>query len=161
MKILLILLLLFCFADLFAQIPPPGDTKNTTYFIDSMPVPYTALSEILPTDIARATVMKYTGQLAISHNNAVYLETKQFVRNRYWLIFSQDAGYRSIVPEPGADAQVVYILNDKVLKDKPEAELSEVNIHTFKELKVIDRAMLIQQYGVKGKKYGVIVHIEK
>ncbi|WP_212005063.1 hypothetical protein [Chitinophaga sp. HK235] len=161
MKTLLTLLLLLCSADLFAQIPPPGDTKNTEYFIDSMPVPYTALSEVLPTDIARASVMKYTGKLATGHNNAVYFETKQFVRNRYWLIFSQDAGYRSIVPEPGADAQVVYILNDKVLKDNPEADLSQVNSHTFKELKVIDKAALVQQYGVKGKKYGVVVHIEK
>ncbi|MBC9934992.1 hypothetical protein [Chitinophaga qingshengii] len=133
--------------------PPPD------YFVDSILRKNTDLQDIDPNTVAHITVRKPTTPDA-HPNGVVYIETKPFVRNRYWLIFSQDAAYRKLVPSPGEDNDIVYVVDGKVVTKDPEGSLAVVNANTFEGLTILNRKTLEQQYGVKGRKHGVLVKLK-
>ncbi|MBC9909232.1 hypothetical protein [Chitinophaga varians] len=137
--------------------PPP------TYFLDSVQIIPSDLAELNPNNIASMTTLKINnvhgdGQLSTS---TIFIETKRFVRNRYWLIFSQNAAYRKVVPSPGEDDDVLYVLDGKALPEKPEIALAAVNMRSFESVTVIDKAALAKRYPATGKKYGVLVTLKK
>lgn len=131
------------------------------YFLDSVQVIASELAEVNPKNIVYMSELKNKDLHGGWSINSIFLETKAFVRNRYWLVFSQDAAYRKLVPSPEEDTQVVYIFNGKVLNVEPEKSLAWVNFRTFGGLTILDKAALELQYGVKGKKHGVIVQQKK
>ncbi|NML40212.1 hypothetical protein HHL17_23635 [Chitinophaga sp. G-6-1-13] len=136
-------------------------TLPPDYYVDSVLV--TDLRKV-PTssgNIARTTEVTHsTDKIKVGNNGAIFVETKKFVRHRYWNIFSQNETYRKLVPSPGADKDVVYILKGKPLTYMPESSLAEVTAETFAGLVILDKASLERQYGIKGNKPGVVVKLK-
>lgn len=165
----LLLLTTFCI-QAYAQTPgqPVAIRKSydgppPIYFLDSVQIIPSDLAELNPNNIAALTSLKINnphggGQM---NTTTVFIETKSFVRNRYWLIFSQNAAYRKVVPSPEEDGDVLYILDGKVLLQDPEKALAAVNMRSFDSVAVIDKAALTKIYATKNKKYGVVVTLKK
>nr|WP_295863488.1 hypothetical protein [uncultured Chitinophaga sp.] len=163
-----LLLSITCGTPAFAQTPGQPATRKTSrddrppvYFVDSVQVTAADLAEFNPNNVAYVCVLKSKDLHSGQDIKTIFIETKTFVRHRYWLIFSQDAAYRKLVPSPEEDGSVAYIVNGKLQTATAESDLAAVNIHSFISLAILDKAALEQQYGVKGKKHGVVVQLKK
>src|SRR5690606_30196972 len=113
-----------------------------------------------PDEFASITVIK--GGEAISlrgeeaKNGIVYIFTKDYVRTKYWNLFRAiSAPFAKAVKSPG-DVDVVYILNDKILTGKTEADLFLVTKDNLIDIQVIEKEQLKRQFGKKGR-IGVIL----
>ncbi|MBC9909231.1 hypothetical protein [Chitinophaga varians] len=168
MRIPLLVYMLLACSTVFAQkdtshtsVAIPGLTEEPDYYIDSVFVTDKSMVRITPDEIACFTVLKHsTGKFVVRSNGIVFIETKKFVRNRYWKIFSENAAYRKLVPSPDADSGVIYILKGNPLSAQPEGMLSSVNTHTFAGITILDKKALEKQYGIKGNKPGVVVQLK-
>jgi hypothetical protein len=89
----------------------------------------------------------------------VYIETIPFAKKRYWkFLSSKSKSYAKLFPNFDSDSTVQYILNKNLLSEKAfEGDLASINDEVFKELTIIDKATLENQYGVKDKLYGVLI----
>ena len=84
-------------------------------------------------------------------NGIVYLFTKDYVRTKYWNLFRAiSAPFAKAVKSPG-DVHVVYILNDKILTEKTEADLFLVTKDNLIDIQVIEKAQLKNQFGKNGR----------
>jgi hypothetical protein len=158
----LIILSFFLITNSYAQgkseLPPLG--PNPVYFIDSVRVQN--LSNLNPQDLAMVTV--YTDKDATDivgdegKDGLVYMETKIFAKRRYWRYFkSKSADYEKIVPNPESDTTVQYIINNNIQKASGIGNLASINDKLFKSIQIIDKATLIEDYGIEDKLYGVII----
>jgi len=132
------------------------------FFLDSVSITRSELGKIQAADIAFVNVYKDSNAIQLvgpqGKYGVVYLQTKVFTRRRYWNFFSsRSPEYRKAVPAPEADSAVVYILNDKVLKENADASLAPLDEQSFTGLKVIDRNGLMKTYGISGKPIGVVI----
>lgn len=162
-------ILLFVFSivsmSVFAQSPKRAIKKlgnDPVFFIDSINVDKEELGKYNPQEIA--TVSVYKGKEAIAlvgpegKDGAVYIETKVFGRTKYIRYFaSKSPEYAKIIDSPQKDSSVQYVLNQRVLKDNFEGDLSLIDDKTFKSIKVIDKMTLQKMYQVMDKEYGVII----
>lgn len=135
---------------------------DPVFFVDSVNVTRIELQQYQPTEIAVVTVYKDTNAIKLvgeqGKYGAVYVETKKFVRNRYWNYFkSKSPEYLRIVPIPESDSTVVYILNGIVQTKNFEGDLSTINDTNFIELAIIDNQTLSKQYNVKDKEFGIVI----
>lgn len=137
------------------------DSKDPVFYIDSIHVNKTVLQNYNPDEIASITVYKgldATKRMKLATNGLIYIETKNFAKERYWEYFkSKSDEYVRIVPSPKSDANIQYILNKKVLKDNFEGDLASINDTVFKSIQVIDKETLEKNYNVFNKDYGVII----
>ncbi|WP_183573213.1 hypothetical protein HDF18_06780 [Mucilaginibacter sp. X5P1] len=139
------------------------DTKEPVYFLDSIRVNKMVLSNYQPSEIALVSVYKDSTVIKKlfppgAKNGLIYIETKDFVKHRYWKYFkSKSADYAKIYPSMPDDSTVQYILNEKVLKEDYENDLPTINDTNFKTLTIINKQELIKKYGIKNKDYGVII----
>lgn len=138
------------------------------YFVDSILVTPAELDAFNPRDIARIDVYKDSSafKLAVNgvNNGLVYIETKKFVREKYWSYFaSKSDAYLKWVPTAESDSAVVYILNNHVLNEDNPAksdylfDLSKINDETFVSLIVVNAEVLKRDYNVTDKKAGVVI----
>ena len=139
---------------------------NPVYFLDSVNVTEIELQKYKPTDFAFVTVYKDSNAIKLigqqGKYGVIYIETKKFVRNRYWNFFkNKSSDYLKVVSTPDNDQDIVYILNGKVLKTNYEAELATITDKNFIDLKVIDKDSLKKDYNVKGKQFGIVINITK
>lgn len=137
-----------------------SDDQSVVYFLDSVKVTAADLAEFDPNTVSYVSVFKNKDPHSGLNIKTIFIETKSFVRNRYWLVFSQDAAYRRLVPSPEEDTDVAYIVNGK-LQTNAENDIAMVNMQNFVSLHIIDKAALEKQYGIKGKKHGVVVQFKK
>ncbi|NLR67424.1 hypothetical protein HGH92_24180 [Chitinophaga varians] len=135
-------------------------TASANYYVDSVLVP--DLDRVFASgNISRVTTLTHsTDKILVGSKGAIFIETKKFVRHRYWNIFSLDEAYRKLVPSPDADSGVIYILRGKPLSHQPESSLAEVTAETFASLVILDKAALKKQYGIKSRKPGVVVKLK-
>lgn len=136
--------------------------NDPVFFIDSVNVTRVELQNYQPTDIAVVTVYKDTNAIKLvgpqGRDGAVYIETKKFVGNKYWSFFKgKSTEYLKVVPSPGSDSSVVYILNGKVLTANFEGDLAGIDDKSFIDLQVIDKAKLLTDYGIKDKSIGIVI----
>lgn len=135
-----------------------GWTDPPDYYVDSVLTDDRKLISTAYHDVARMTPVTHsTDKIAVGSGGAFFIETKKFVRHRYWNIFSRDEAYRKLVPSEEADSAVIYILKGKPLTHTPESGLAQVTAETFAGLIILDKAALKKQYGIKGNKPGVVV----
>ncbi len=132
------------------------------FFIDSLNVTRIELQQYQPTEIAAMTIYKDTNAIKLigqqGKNGVVYIETKKFAKNRYWNYFKQkSAYYLNAIPNPQSDSLVAYILNEKVLTTNYEGDLSAIDDKIFIDLKVIDKQILLKDYGITDKTYGILI----
>jgi len=140
--------------------------NDPVFFIDSVNVTRMEMQEYQPTDIAAVTVYKDLNAIKLIGEQgkfgAVYMETKNFAKNKYWNYFkSKSAEYLKIVPTTQNDISVVYILNDKVLKTNFESDLSKIDDKDFIELNIIDNKKLNVDYNISDKRFGVLVRTKQ
>ncbi len=132
------------------------------FFIDSIRVSKSKLMQYPSEQISAVSVYKDSNAVKLvgeeGKNGVVYVETKKFVKNRYWKYFSSKSEkYLAIVPNPRSDTAIQYIINDKVLKTNFESDLSQINDSVFKEIIIIDKNELKRKYAIEGKNFGVII----
>lgn len=136
--------------------------NDPVFFIDSVNVTRIELQEFQPTEIALVTVYKDANAIKLvgpqGKYGATYIETKKFARNKYWNYFkTKSADYLKAVPNLQSDSLVAYFLNDKVLTENFEGDLSTIDDKTFISIIVIDREKLMKDYGIKDKTYGILI----
>lgn len=135
---------------------------DPVFFIDSVNVTRIELQKYKPEEIAFVNVYKDSNAIKLvgeqGKYGVVYLETKKFVRKKYWNFFkSKSAEYLKIVPTPESDSSVIYILNGEPLKKNFEASLADINDKALIELKVIDKKILRKKYKLFDKAFGVVI----
>jgi len=140
--------------------------NDPVFFLDSVNVTRIELQKYQPTDFAFVTVYKDTNAIKLVGSQgkygAVYIETKKFARNKYWsFLKSKSNDYLRAVPSPENDKNIIYILNDKILKTNYEAALSIINETNFIDMEVIDKKTLKKNYNVSNKDFGIIIHTTK
>lgn len=138
---------------------PPNEPL---YFVDSIRVNSGVLKNFQPTEIAYVSVYKDSNAIRIAGNDAVngaiYIITKSFARQHYWGYFqSKSADYRNEVPDLKTEADVIYILNDKILEKDYEGTLFTINNDNFIELTVVGSKFLKKTYNILGKSIGVVI----
>jgi hypothetical protein len=135
---------------------------DPVFFMDSVRIPKSDLTKFDPNDISSVTVYKDTSAIKILGQEAkyglIYIETKTFAKHRYWTYFrSKSPEYAKLITSPEGDSNIQYIINKRVLKGNYEGDLSIIDDHIFKGIKIIDKQQLIHEYGVTDKEYGVII----
>lgn len=149
--------------------PAEGSESNFTltpadpvFFLDSVRVTKNDLMKYEPNQIASVTVYKDKsawdkfGSEAV--NGLIYIETKDFAKKRYWsFLSSKSTEYKILVPEPSKDSNVVYILNNKVLKENFEGDLANIDNENFIDVKIINSEMLKSDFDIIDKKGGVVI----
>ena len=135
---------------------------DPVFFLDSVRVTKSDLMKYEPNQIGSVTVYKDKsawdkfGSEAV--NGLIYIETKDFAKKRYWsFLCSKSTEYKILVPEPSKDAKVVYILNNKVLKENFEGDLASIDNENFVDIKIIDSELLKSDFDIIDKKGGVVI----
>lgn len=135
---------------------------DPVFFVDSVRMTKNDLLKYDPNQIASVTVYKDKsawekfGSEAV--NGLIYIETKDFAKKRYWNFLSSiSIEYKKLVPEPSQDVNVVYILNNKVLKENFEGDLASINNETFINIKIITGEKLKSDFNITDKKVGVVI----
>ena len=130
-------------------------------FVDSIRTNESFIKEAYsPDEFASITVIKGDEAIRLggeqAKNGIVYIFTKDYARTKYWNFFSGiSAPFAKAVNSP-ADVDVIYILNDKILTEKTEAELFLITKDNLLDIHVIEREQLKKQFGKKGR-VGVIL----
>lgn len=148
----------------------PGDTVSLfppdepAFFLDSIRTNsgFLKSSGIGPADIAFITVTK--GSAAIARlgkdgaNGVVDIITKSFARQHYWEYFkSKSADYGNKVPDMKTEAEVIYVLNDKVIDKDQESSLFNIDDDNFIGLQVVGGDFLEKTYKIHDRRIGVII----
>jgi len=136
------------------------EVNDPVFFIDS--VRNSDISKMNPNDIAQITIIKDTATLKKfgldAKRRLIYLETKTFVRRRYWKYFgSKSSEYAKIISGLEDDSSLQYVLNGKVLKENFEGDLGMINDNNFIAIKIISKDQLIKNYDISNKDYGIII----
>jgi hypothetical protein len=140
--------------------------NDPIFFVDSVNIDKSELKNYDPKDIAQVTVYKDSDAIRLAgpegKDGVVYVETKEFARKLYWTFFSsKSAEYSRIVPTPGSDSLIQYILNKRVLTSNFEGDLALVSDSIFKKITILDRDALQSQYHISDKTYGVVIESDK
>jgi hypothetical protein len=135
---------------------------DPVFFIDSVRVNKWALNAFNADDIASVTVYKDTNAIKLFGPEAkyglIFIESKMFAKQRYWKYFNaKSAEYSKVVLIPGAEFDVQYILNNRILKNNFEGDLAAIDDKIFKSIRIIDQKELKKEFGITDKAYGVII----
>ena len=137
------------------------ESADPVFFIDSIRVNKRVLQNYQPEEIAMITVYKNsdaTKRVKSATNGLIYIETKDFARQRYQEYFkSKSQEYAKIISSPEKDSNVQYILNKKVLKNNFEGDLASIDDKIFKGIQIINKQQLIEDYNIKDKDYGILI----
>ncbi|HRG07973.1 MAG TPA: hypothetical protein PLJ08_05300 [Cyclobacteriaceae bacterium] len=138
---------------------------NPYFEIDGQTVNQSDLSKYNPTDIASLTTYyekdatKRFGDKA--KDGAVIIETRSFATNKFEAFFkTYSKEYEQMIRDTDR-SEIQYILNDRILTESFEGDLSLLNNKLMKDLKVIGQPLLQDKYKVQDKKIGVIINAER
>ena len=141
------------------------DKRTPLILLDSTKISMDSLQKIPADKVAFFQVFK--DKMAIemagpeAEHGVVYVETKPFAQKRYWKFLSgQSSAYRSLVPAPGADSTIVYILNGERLRETAVSELAGINKENFMNLNIINKEKLIKDHQVSTADWCVVIHIK-
>lgn len=163
MKPLFLSLFTFFTVNVFAQVVKTSNViKDPIVFIDGSRSDVKQMHKLAPSDIISVSVFKGDDAIAKAGPEAkdgvLYIETKPFVRNRYWKYFaSKSPEYASEIKTSEDLNNTQYVINGRIVTDNIDKTLSAINDKNFRSLVVINQEDLLKQYRVKDKKYGVII----
>ena len=145
--------------DTTHSLEPAADTP---VFLDRVSVDKSSIEAYDPTEIAFITVMKNDANgVSEETKDAIYVYTKKYAREQYWNYFkSKSPRYGQVVPLPGAERDVVYILNGEVIEENVESMLFDINDSNFINLLVVDEKELKKHFKIKDKKWGVLLKVK-
>ena len=137
--------------------------NDPIFFLDSVNVTRFDLQKYQKSDMAIISVYKDADAIKLigpqGQYGAVYYTTRRYAILKYWKFFkSISPEYAKVAEDMKAEAQIVYILNDKVLVNDFEGDLSLVDKSNLINLKVIDKKLLKKTYNIENKKYGVVIN---
>jgi hypothetical protein len=155
-------LVLSCFVSSGKPLNLVETTNDPVFIMDSIEVFRDEMQNVDPNTIAAVTVYKDKNATdrfgPKAENGLIYIETKAFVRKRYWTLLSaKSKEYLKRVPAPDKENGVVYILNGKPLLKSHEGDLAGLNATTFESLSVIDQAALKKEYQLDGYRWGIVI----
>ncbi len=156
---------LFSVSTLFCQSPKRILKKignNPIFYIDSVNVEKDELQKYDPENISSVTVYKDKEALELfgedGKDGVIYIETKDFSKRRYWSFFqSKSEDYKKLLPSPLLDANVQYILNEKILEKDFEGTLATINNKVFKSITILSKEVLLKKYKIQDKDFGVLI----
>ncbi|WP_285055313.1 hypothetical protein [Pedobacter ginsengisoli] len=159
-------LVLSCFVSSGEHVNLVETTNDPVFIIDSLRMFRDEMQIVDPNTIAAVTVYKDKNATdrfgPEAENGLIYIETKAFVRKRYWTLLStKSKEYLKLVSAPGKEDEVVYILNGKPLLKNHEGDLAGLNATIFEGLSVIDKATLKKEYQVEGYLWGIVIKTRK
>lgn len=162
-------LVFFLSFNFFAQSPKRVLKKigdSPIFFIDSLNVDQSELAKYDAEEIAVVTVYKDKEAIEImgedGKDGVIFIETKKYAQQRYWNYFkSKSDEYAKIVPDLETDSTIQYILNERILKENFEGDLSSIDDSIFKGIEIIEKETLKTKYQVYDKDYGVIILSDK
>lgn len=131
------------------------------YFIDSIRTNLRFIeNNFEPGEIASVVVIKDENARRIggegAKNGIIYIFTKHYARHYYWMLLrKKSVSYSESLKSPD-DADVIYILNDKVLPANFESDMLSINENNLIDVVVIDRRQLKKRYSVTGR-IGVVL----
>jgi hypothetical protein len=133
------------------------------YFLDENLITGNDLKTVDPKDLAAVEILKDSTAISRMGNagrfGVIFITTKKHAREKYQAYFkSKSDEFARIVPTAEEENRVVYILNDKILKDGCEADLMFINDSNFLDLNIIDSQQLRKNYIIRDKKFGIVVH---
>lgn len=136
--------------------------EDPLYFIDSVNVDKSEVLKYDSKDIGIITVVKKDNAIKLlgedGKDGAIYIETKIFVKSRYWKFFSSKSKeYSEIVKSPENDTTIQYILNKRILENNFEGDLALIDNKIFKSITIINKQELIDKYNIYNKEFGVII----
>ncbi len=149
-----------------AQVPGPKEIsqklgKSPYYEFNGVETPMSKLVNVSPDSIA--TIETFFDEDAVSRygekarDGAVLITTKDKAREMYVAFFSEKSKeYASIIEEVG-NANIQYILNDKIQIGDFEGRLSTITDKEFRRLKIVSKEVLEKKYDITDKRYGVII----
>lgn len=142
------------------------DANNPIFFIDSVNVDQAAIAKCSPDKIASIDIYKDNAAIELQgedgRDGIVYIQTKDFARTRYWKYFKKKSKeYSNLVKTPEPNDRIQYILNDSILTNNFEGDLSKIDDAVFKKIKIIDASTLEKKYKVKEKDFGVLITANK
>ncbi|ASZ13541.1 hypothetical protein CK934_22595 [Chitinophaga sp. MD30] len=136
------------------------------YVVDSVVAQPDVMKTIRPDQIAMLTVAK--GSKAVekygsqAENGVIYIETKDFARQRYQRLFSNRAKeYAHLLKEKNSDIDVQYIVNDSLVTGQQESILAPVNDRNITSVTILTPKELLKTYKIKGKRLGLLVHYKE
>lgn len=163
MKSLLLSLLTFFTVNAFCQaLKTSNVVKDPLVFIDGSRSDVKQMHKLAPSDIISVSVFRGDDGVAKAgpegKDGVLYIETKPFVRNRYWKYFaSKSPEYADAIKSTDDLNNTQYVINGRIVTDNIDKTLGAINDKNFRSLVVINQDDLIKQYRVKDKKYGVII----
>ncbi len=118
-----------------------------------------------PSQIATLTVYKNKSSTDIlggeGVNGAIYIETKELAKKRYWRYFkSKSKEYSKLVSHPGMEKGIVYILNGKILQDNFEGDLSAIDNASLISIQVLNKTNLKNDFRIFDKEWGILIKSE-
>jgi hypothetical protein len=118
------------------------------------------LNSINPKDLAAVRVYKDTSAIKIigeeGKNGLIYIFTKVYAREKYFNFFQSISDeYRKKVPTLKEENDIIYILNNKILKDDYIGELFWILDKDSIEMNIIEANTLAKDYKISGKKWGI------
>ena len=88
----------------------------------------------------------------------IYIETKSFVKNRYWKLFkNRSKKYVKLVLNPTNEQGIIYILNGKPLEEKQYYELGGITDSNLVSVSILNKKQLLKQYQLNNYTKGVVV----
>jgi len=164
-KIPLVALFSFFTTLVLAQAPEKSIenlSNNPLYFLDSVNVEKIDLTNINIKQITTMQILSRVEAMASigvdGKNGVIYMETIPFATKRYQRFFkSKSPDYAALLKNAEQDSTIQYILNGDPMIGECSGKLAAVNDFKFKELKVIDKQTLKNEYGIEGKSAGVVI----
>jgi hypothetical protein len=136
--------------------------NDPIFFLDSVNVSRFDIQKLDPKSVSFINVYKDSHAIKLmgpfGKDGVIYITTKKYAMEKYWqFLSSRSQEYLKVVPSPGSDSDIVYIINNKVFKKDTESNLFSIDAATFIDLKVISQKELHKQFKVKGKKAGIVI----
>ncbi|MBO9636815.1 MAG: hypothetical protein J7576_01465 [Siphonobacter aquaeclarae] len=168
MKLILSLLVVILFG--FTFFPALSQTRkvpgklgeNPAYFVDSMRIDKSMLDDYSPHSIATFSIYVDSTALAlprgIGKDGAIFIETRPFAHKRYWrFLKARSEEYARLAPTAESDSTMQYFINNEPLYGPREGALSRITDRTFCSIRVVNEETLQKEFGITGKKYGVLI----
>ena len=137
-------------------------TIEPLFFLDENRISSSDMQKINPNDIAAIEVLKDTSALKIfgkeGKNGAIYITTINHAREKYIEFFkSKSSDYANIVQSIDDEINIVYILNNKILKRENAGDLYLIDDSNFIDLKVLNKVELEKEYNILDKNSGILI----
>jgi hypothetical protein len=137
-------------------------TIEPILFLDEVRISSEDMQKINPNDLAAIEVLKDSSAIKRlgdeGKNGVIYITTLTHAREKYIAYLrSKSKEYANVVQSIDDEINVVYILNNKILKKENAGDIYLINDENYIDLKIISDTELQQEYSIPDKKIEIIL----